>query len=83
MISAFPIVQVEGLGVICRSLGMAYPPINLQVQPQKLKWMQKLRGKIQFLVLGERVISSSDCKDRQQRRLHKVFGNQSYICINS
>ena len=41
----FPIVQVEGLGVICRSLGMAYPPINLQVQPQKTEMDAETEGK--------------------------------------
>ena len=43
-------VQVEGLGVICRSIGMAFPPINPQVElnlptKQNPKLMQKLKKK--------------------------------------
>ena len=89
-------VQVEGLGVICRSIGMAFPPINPQVElnlPTKQiqnwcrNWRRKnIETKKNFTVCcfnsGERVISSNDCKDRQQRRLHKVIDHTKKDCFS-
>ena len=37
--------QVEGLGVICRSIGMAFPPINPQVESNR-NWKIVLKMKM-------------------------------------